>query len=196
MPLAELRAIRAVAKERELPVHMDGARLWNASVASGVALAEFGGCVDTVMVAFSKGLGAPIGAALAGTTEAMTRAWTLRKLFGGAMRQSGILAAAALYGLDHHVDRLAIDHENARMLARLVEGADGARVIPPDTNIVMVDLAAGDTASRVAAAAEREGVRVAQWTPTRIRMVTHLDASAADCERAGAVLRKILLTRP
>ena len=196
MPLSELRAIRAVATERGLPIHMDGARLWNASVASGTSLAEFGDCVDTVMVAFSKGLGAPIGAALAGTNEAMTRAWTLRKLFGGAMRQSGVIAAAALYGLDHHMDRLATDHENARTLARLIDGADGVRVIPPDTNIVMIDLAAGDTAIRVAAAAEREGVRVAQWTPTRVRMVTHLDVSAAECERAGAVLRKVLLSRP
>jgi len=194
-PLAELRAIRAVAAERGLPVHMDGARLWNASVASGVSLAEFSDCADTVMVAFSKGLGAPVGAALAGAHVAIDRAWTARKLFGGAMRQSGMLAAAALYALDHHIDRLAEDHENARTLARLVAGAGGARVVPPDTNIVMIDLAPGDTADRVAAAADRQGVRVAQWTPTRVRMVTHLDASAADCERAGTVMRRVLTDR-
>src|SRR5206468_12617874 len=94
-PLTELRAIQAVAAERGLPVHMDGARLWNASVASGISLAEFADCADTVMVAFSKGLGAPVGAALAGSRAAMEKAWTARKLFGGAMRQSGILAAAA-----------------------------------------------------------------------------------------------------
>lgn len=194
-PLAELRAIRAVAAERGLPVHMDGARLWNASVASGVSLADFASCADTVMVAFSKGLGAPVGAALAGTQAMMKQAWTARKLFGGAMRQSGILAAAALHGLDHHLDRLAIDHENARTLAGMVEGAPGARVVKPDTNIVMIDLAEGDTAARVAAAALTEGVRVAQWSPTRIRMVTHLDVSAADCARAGTVMRKILSGR-
>jgi threonine aldolase len=166
-PLADLSAIRDVAAERNLPVHMDGARLWNASVASGISLADFAGCADTVMVAFSKGLGAPVGAALAGTSEAMERAWTARKLFGGAMRQSGILAAAALYALDHHIDRLAIDHENARTLARLVDGAGGARVVPPDTNIVMVDLPPNDTATRVVAAATEDGVRVAAWTRTR-----------------------------
>jgi threonine aldolase len=195
IPLADLRAIRDVAAERGLPVHMDGARLWNASVASGTSLAQFGECADTVMVAFSKGLGAPVGAALAGTREAMERAWTARKLFGGAMRQSGILAAAALYALDHNIERLATDHENARMLARLVDGAGGAQVVLPDTNIVMVDVAPGDTAARVAAAARDGGIRVAEWTPTRIRMVTHLDVSAADCERAGAVMRQILSVR-
>jgi threonine aldolase len=195
IPLTELRAIRAVAAERGLPVHMDGARLWNASVASGTSLAEFAECVDTVMVAFSKGLGAPVGAALAGTRAAMDRAWTARKLFGGAMRQSGILAAAALHALDHHLDRLATDHENARTLARLVDGAGGARVVPPDTNIVMIDMAPGDTAARVVAAAAHDGVRVAEWTPTRVRMVTHLDVSSADCERAGSVIGRALSVR-
>ena len=195
VPLSELRAIRAVAAERGLPVHLDGARLWNASVASGTSLAQFADCADTVMVAFSKGLGAPVGAALVGTREAMERAWTARKLFGGAMRQSGILAAAALYALDHNVDRLAADHENARMVAGLVDGAGGARVVPPDTNIVMIDVAPTDTAARVVAAANEAGVRVAEWTRTRVRMVTHLDASAADCERAGTVVRKVLSKR-
>jgi threonine aldolase len=195
IPLAELRAIRAVAAERGLPVHMDGARLWNASVASGTSLAEFAECADTVMVAFSKGLGAPVGAALAGTHAAMGRAWTARKLFGGAMRQSGILAAAALHALDHHLDRLVTDHENARTLARLVDGAGGARVVPPDTNIVMIDMAPGDTAARVVAAAAHDGVRVAEWTPTRVRMVTHLDVSSADCARAGSVIGRALSVR-
>jgi threonine aldolase len=194
MSLDELRAIRAVAAERHLPIHMDGARLWNASIASGVSLADFAACADTVMVAFSKGLGAPIGAALAGSSELITRAWTARKLFGGAMRQSGILAAAAIHALDHHVDRLAVDHENARALARLIGDAGGARVVPPDTNIIMIDLAPGDTSSRVASAAEKEGVRVSQWSPTRVRLVTHLDVSTADCERAGTVLRTVLTT--
>lgn len=195
VPLAQLRAIQGVAAERGLPVHMDGARLWNASVASGTSLADFGRCADTVMVAFSKGLGAPVGAALAGTRAAMDHAWTARKLFGGAMRQSGILAAGALYALDHNLDRLAVDHENARTLARLVDGAGGARVVPPDTNIVMIDLAPGDTAERVAAAARKAGVRVAEWSRTRVRMVTHLDVSAAECDRAGVVMKQVLSDR-
>jgi len=194
-PVAELKAIQKVAAERKLPVHMDGARLWNASVASGTSLAEFSKCADTVMVAFSKGLGAPVGAALAGDRAAMERAWTARKLFGGAMRQSGIIAAAALHGIDHHMDRLAEDHANAKALASMIDGAGGARVVPPDTNIVMIDLAAGDTSARVAAAAAKQGVRVAQWTPTRVRMVTHLDVSAADCQRAGSVILKVLSDR-
>jgi threonine aldolase len=194
-PVAELWAIRAVAEERGLPVHMDGTRLWNASAASGTPLADYASCADTVMVAFSKGLGAPVGAALAGTREAMERAWTARKLFGGAMRQSGILAAAALHALDHHLDRLGEDHANARTLARLVAGAGGAQTITPDTNIVMIDLAEGDSAARVAAAAERKGVRVSQWTATRVRLVTHLDVTAGDCERAGAILDAVLSDR-
>ncbi|HEY6220650.1 MAG TPA: threonine aldolase family protein [Gemmatimonadaceae bacterium] len=191
-PLSELKAIQKVAAKRKLPVHMDGARLWNASVASGTSLADFASCADTVMVAFSKGLGAPVGAALAGTKAAMERAWTARKMFGGAMRQSGIVAAAALYGLDHHYDRLAEDHANAKALAKSVDGVGGVSVVPPDTNIVMIDLAPGDTSARVAADAAKQGVRVAQWTPTRVRMVTHLDVSAADCKRAGDVMRTVL----
>jgi threonine aldolase len=191
-PLSELKAIQKVAAKRKLPVHMDGARLWNASVASGTSLADFASCADTVMVAFSKGLGAPVGAALAGTKAAMERAWTARKMFGGAMRQSGIVAAAALYGLDHHYDRLAEDHANAKALAKSVDGVGGVSVVPPDTNIVMIDLAPGDTSARVAADAAKQGVRVAQWTPTRVRMVTHLDVSAADCKRAGDVMRAVL----
>jgi threonine aldolase len=188
----ELRAIRRVAAEHGLPVHMDGARLWNASVASGVALSEIADCADTVMVALSKGLGAPIGAMLAGTHAQMERAWTARKLFGGAMRQTGILAAAALYALDHHIDRLADDHINARLLADAVDGAGGATVVPPDTNIVMIDLPPGVTSGCVVDAAKDDGVLAADWSPTRIRLVTHLDVSTADAERAGAVLRHIL----
>ncbi len=195
-PLDELDAIRAVAAEQGLPVHMDGARLWNASIASGVTLAAIAARADTVMVAFSKGLGAPIGAALAGSRQAMERAWTARKLFGGAMRQSGILAAAVLYALDHHIDRLADDHANARELARIIEGAGGATVVEPDTNILMIDLAQGCASAPVVQAAMDEGVLVAEWSPTRIRMVTHLDVSAADAVRAGEVVRDALERAP
>jgi threonine aldolase len=122
----------------------------------------------------------------------MAGAVTARRRFGGAMRQSGILAAAALYGIDHHIGRLADDHANARTLAGLVEGAGGARVVPPDTNIVMIDLPSGRTAAPIVAAAAAQGVRVAEWTDTRIRMVTHLDVDAAACRRAGEVLRQLL----
>jgi len=190
--VADLRAIRSVATERGLPLHMDGARIWNASVATGVSLDVIAGCADTVMVAFSKGLGAPIGAALAGSAKDMVTAWTARKLFGGAMRQSGILAAAVLHALDHHVDRLADDHANARVLAQTIDGAGGARVVPPDTNIVMIDLPTGRSSAPVVAAARAENVLVSEWSATRIRMVTHLDVSADDARRAAEVVRDAL----
>jgi threonine aldolase len=190
--VTELSAIQSVAAERGLPVHMDGARLWNASVATGVPLAEIASRADTVMVAFSKGLGAPVGAALAGSAADMETAWTARKLFGGAMRQSGILAAAVLYALDHHVQRLADDHHNARVLATTIDGAGGARVVPPDTNIVMIDLPTGRRSASVVAAAKAEGVLVSEWSETRIRMVTHLDVSADDARRAAEVVRDAL----
>ncbi len=189
--LDDLKAIRAAAAEQGLPVHMDGARLWNASAASGTSLADFAAQADTVMVAFSKGLGAPVGAALAGTREAIERAWTARKLFGGAMRQSGILAAAVLYALDHQLDRLADDHANARAIARLVDGAGGATVVPPDTNIIMIDLKR-PAAAQVVAAARADGVLVSEWSPSRLRMVTHLDVSADAARRAGTVVRNVL----
>jgi len=190
--IAELRAIRAAAAEQGLPVHMDGARLWNASIATGLPLSEIADEADTVMVAFSKGLGAPVGAALAGSRKAMEVAWTARKLFGGAMRQSGIITAGALYGVYHHIERLVEDHDNARALARAIDGAGGATVVPPDTNIVMIDLASGHSPNAIASAAREEGVLVSEWSPTRLRLVTHLDVSAADCARAGYVLRTIL----
>ena len=190
--LPELRAIRDVAAEHGVPVHLDGARLWTAAGATGVSLAALAAPADTVMVAFSKGLGAPVGAALAGTRVAMERAWTARKLFGGAMRQSGILAAAALYGVERHLARLADDHENARLIARMLDGVGGASIVPPDTNILMIDLASGVPACTVVERAARGGVLVAEWSPTRIRLVTHLDVNTADCRRAGDVLAGIL----
>ena len=190
--ISELKAIRAVANEEGVPVHLDGARLWNASIATGIPLAELAEPADTVMVAFSKGLGAPVGAALAGTRTAMEGAWTARKLFGGAMRQSGILAAAALYGIEHHMPRLAEDHDNARLIARMLDGLDGASIVPPDTNILMIDITSELPAGAVVERAAREGVLVAEWSPMRIRVVTHLDASTDDCRRAGEVLANLL----
>lgn len=191
-PLEELRAIQQVAHERRLPVHMDGARLWNAATASGAALEELASCADTVMVSFSKGLGAPVGAALAGSAAAMERGWEVRKRLGGGMRQSGILAAAALHALDHHMGRLAEDHDHARILASLVDGAGGARVVPPDTNIVMIDLPEGVTAPTVVAAMAEVGVRVTAWSPTRIRAVTHLGVGRAAIQAAGEALARWL----
>ena len=187
-PLPAMRALRDVAREHALPVHLDGARLWNAAVASGTPIHELAACADTVMVAFSKGLGAPVGAALAGSAPALADAWAVRKRLGGGMRQSGILAAAALHGLEHHWPRLADDHARARDFAERVDGAGGARVVPPDTNIVMVDLPPGVSSADVVAGAAAEGVQVTPWSPSRIRAVTHLDVDDAAVRRAAEVV--------
>ncbi len=189
--LHDLREIADVAHEHSLPLHLDGARLWNASAATGTSLAEFAACADTVMVSFSKGLGAPVGAALVGSREQMTRAHRIRKRFGGGMRQSGVLTAAALFGLEQNLPRLADDHATARELAHLVDGAGGASVINPDTNIVMVDLPAA-RADAACERAEQLGLRVSSWTPSRIRAVTHLDAPMDAVRWAAATLRQAI----
>lgn len=190
-PLAGLHALADVARGAGLPVHLDGARLWNAHVATGTPLADFARVADTVMVCFSKGLGAPIGSAFVGARDAVREGWHIRRRFGGGMRQSGVLAAAALHGLEAHLDRLADDHAHAALLARAVDGAGDARVVAPDTNIVMIDLP-GPWADEVVRRAAEAGVRVSPWSPTRVRAVTHLDVSMTDVMRAGQVLQQAL----
>ena len=191
-PIAEMRAIEAVARGRRIPVHLDGARLWNASAATGSSLAELAAPADTVMVSFAKGLGAPVGAALAGSAAHMAKAKMVRKRLGGGMRQSGILAAGVLYALANHMDRLVDDHANAREFATIVENAGGATVVPPDTNIVMVDLPPSRDAFKVVAAAAEQGLLLTPWNRTRIRAVTHLDVSADDVRRGAGILSSIL----
>ena len=193
-PLAELRAMADFARHTlKLPIHMDGARLWNASAATGTPLADFAACADTVMVSFSKGLGAPLGAAIAGSAAHIDEAFVARKRLGGGMRQSGIVAAAALHGLDHHLARLPEDHANAKRLAEIVaDGVKDVRVVPPDTNIVMIDLPARLDAATVTARAKELGVLISAWHDKRIRVVCHLDASRADVETAAATLVKAL----
>lgn len=187
-PVAGLRAMHDVARERGCRVHLDGARLWHAAAATGDALAEFAEWSDTVMVSFSKGLGAPAGACLAGDDDVITRANEVRKRLGGVMRQSGVLAAAALYGLEHHLERLAEDHARAADFAHVVDRAIAATVMPPETNIVMVDLAPGLDAANVARKVAREGVLVSVWTPSRLRIVLHLDVSEDEARTAALVL--------
>ena len=189
-PLPELRAMADFARNTlKLPIHMDGARLWNASVATGTPLADFAACADTVMVSFSKGLGAPLGAAVAGSAAHIEEAFVARKRLGGGMRQSGIVAAAALHGIEHHLGRLADDHANARRLAEIVaNGVTDVQVVPPDTNIVMIDLPARINASVVVAKAKELGVLVSAWHDKRVRAVCHLDASRADVEAAASAL--------
>jgi threonine aldolase len=176
LPLERMRALAAVARARGVRVHLDGARLANASVAAGVPMAAWAAEADTVMVALSKGLGAPVGSVLAGTDEAMERAWRVRRRLGGGMRQSGLLAAAALHGLRHNLPLLADDHRRARALAAAVAALPGVAAAEPETNIVMVDLL--DPRLQPApllAALERRGVRMTAFGPRRLRAVTHLD---------------------
>lgn len=187
----EMQAIQAVAREHGLPVHLDGARLWNAATALQRPLSDLAACADTVMVSFSKGLGAPVGACLAGPAAFITKAHRVRKRFGGGMRQSGILAAAAMYALQHNYGRLADDHASARYLAQVVDGAGGAKVVMPDTNIVMIDLPTPRAAAVVAKAREL-GVRISEWHPSRVRAVTHLDAPAGVVAEAAARIRQAL----
>jgi threonine aldolase len=194
-PLPALRAIREIAIERGIPVHLDGARLWNAAESSRTPLDAFADCADTVMVSFSKGLGAPVGAALAGSARVIEAAHGARKRFGGGMRQSGILAAGALHGLSFHLSRLAEDHEHARLFASALEGMHGIRVVPPDTNIVMLDMPSGVDALAIVHAAALDNVLLTPWSRTRIRAVTHLDVNVSGvlkaAEAVGAAMRTV-----
>ena len=185
VPIAELQALRRFADERGIGIHVDGARLWNAHVATGTPLPEYGAVADVLMVALSKGLGAPVGSLVVGSAEAMVEARVWRKRMGGGMRQIGVLAAAGLYALDHNLERLAEDHQNARLLAEAC-GVDPQTV---DTNIVVVPMS---DPGRVVAAAREEGVLVSAVGATSLRMVTHLDVSHADAERAASVLARLL----
>jgi threonine aldolase len=191
-PVAGLKAMADVARQYGCAVHLDGARLWNAAVATGNSLAELSECADTVMVSFSKGLGAPAGAVVALEARFYDRAIEVRRRFGGGMRQSGVLAAACLYGLENHYNRLIDDHEKALTFARGVDRALAASVVPPETNIVMIDLAPGMVATDVARRAAEKGVLMSVWTPSRLRTVWHLDASAADAASAGEKVREAL----
>jgi threonine aldolase len=190
-PLAELQALQGVARELGVPVHLDGARLWNAHVATGSPLTEFAACADTIMVSFSKGLGAPVGAALAGSQALIAQADRVRKRLGGGMRQSGVLAAAARYGLEQHLGALATDHAHARLLADALDGAGGARVVPPDTNIVMLDLPHA-CADEIVREARALGVRCSAWSPTRLRFVTHRDVAVERLVEAAPRLADVV----
>jgi len=180
-PLATLRAVREYADQQGVAIHLDGARIWNAHVATGVALADYGAIADVMAVCLSKGLGAPVGSLVVGSQAAIDESRIWRKRMGGGMRQIGILAAAGLHALDHHIDRLAEDHTHARLIAEAC-GVDLATV---DTNIVVVQR--GDAAEFVAKA-KADGVLVAPVGPTAVRLVTHLDITRADAERAAEVL--------
>lgn len=193
VPLETMRHIRELASDRSLPLHLDGARLWNAAAASDHTLEDFAACADTVMVCLSKGLGCPIGSILAGPGDLIDRAWSVRKRLGGGMRQVGILAAAGLWALDHHLERLPEDHERADRLAAACNEISGVRSVRPDTNIVMLDidrddLGAADLSDRL----RDSGVWILPSGPSRLRAVTHLDVDDAGIDRAIKALRASL----
>jgi len=192
MPQADARAVGEAARGLGLSMHLDGARIWNASVASGLPVSELAAPFDTVSVCFSKGLGAPAGSALAGTRELVERARRFRKMWGGGMRQAGILAAGAVYALAHHRARLADDHAHAAAFARAMHGVDGVLVDPASvtTNMVNLGLAARLPAADVVAAARSIGLAVNANGPQRLRVVTHLDASHEDVLEAAARLTR------
>ena len=179
-----LRELRAWADTVGTRIHLDGARIWNAHVATGTPFADYGRIADVLAVCLSKGLGAPVGSLVVGSAEAIAEARVARKRMGGGMRQVGILAAAGLHALDHHVERLAEDHEHARLLGEAL-GLDPATI---DSNIVVVERA--DAARFVEAAAE-DGVRVATVGPRTVRLVTHLDVDRAAAEKAAVVLSRL-----
>lgn len=193
-PLDRLAAVVTAGRAHGLVVHLDGARVWNACVALGVPLTTIAAHVDALSFCFSKGLGCPVGSVLIGDRAFVTEARRVRKQLGGGMRQAGVLAAAALHALDHHVERLADDHTNARLLADGLDGLAGLRVRGPvETNIVLLDTSASPLGPmEVVGMLIGEGVRCLPMNATTVRLVTHLDVSRADVEHALAVARRVL----
>jgi threonine aldolase len=193
MPLEQMNEIGSVARKHGLPLHLDGARLWNAAAAIGVPEAKLAAAADTVMVSLSKGLGCPVGSLLAGSREQMNNARWVRRRLGGGMRQSGILAAAGIYALQNNRERLRDDHANARLLAERAANIKGLRVLQPETNIVMIDVEQdGMVASDVVNKLKDHGVLMVEFNPMRVRAVTHMDVSRADVERAADALSKVM----
>ncbi len=195
-PLNQLDTVCAVAREHGMRTHMDGARLLNAVVATGTPADEFAHRFDSVWIDFSKGLGAPVGAALAGSEEFIEEAWYWKQRFGGAMRQAGIIAAGALHALDHHVHRLADDHTNAQRLAAGLAQLRGIALDPAsvETNLVYFTLTddAGMDAKRFCDKVRAGGVRIGAIGPNLLRAVTHLDVSERDIDKALEVVREVL----
>ncbi len=194
VPIQVLTGLRRVADELELPIHLDGARLWHAGVALDRPLSEVAACADTVMVSLSKGLGCPVGSLLAGSADLIEEAWTIRKRLGGGMRQVGILAAAGLYALDHNLERLADDHARARRLFDACEEIDGLSPVPPDTNTLRIDVVReGLPAEQVSSLLAERGVWILALGPDWLRAVTHLDVDDEGIDRAIDALREVMV---
>jgi threonine aldolase len=192
--LARLKEIKAFAERRGLLVHMDGARLFNAVAASGVTAHALCGQADTVTFCLSKGLGAPVGAVLCGSLDFIREARRVRKMLGGGMRQAGIIAAAGVYALQHNVERLSEDHENAKEIARALAGASWAKVDPDGvaTNIIYFNTPGRDAEDMVRVL-EKKGILSGSSAPDQIRFVTHLDVSREDTREIVRILEKVRL---
>jgi threonine aldolase len=194
-PIEKIAEIYRLAKSKGLLIHLDGARLWNASVATGIKPHEYAQWADSVSVCLSKGLGAPIGSIVAGSKTFIDRVHRFRKMFGGGMRQVGIIAAAGIYALDHHFERLKEDHQNAKWLALGLKELKGVSIDPEqvETNIIIFNIAnTGMTAPQMAEAMKRNGVLIHPIGKTQIRLVTHLDVSSEDIEKALKAFEKVL----
>jgi threonine aldolase len=196
-PLDIIQAIADVARRHQLLLHMDGARLFNAVIASGVPVQTYTSLFDSVWFDLSKGLGCPVGGVLAGSAAFIEEAWRWKQRLGGAMRQAGILAAAGLYALDHHLERLREDHRNARLFAERIAEIPGIKVDlnAVETNIVFFDVAAtGFSATEISERLQESGVLIGALGPSQLRTVTHLDISRADVETAAKALRQVCQT--
>ena len=194
-PLATIEAVGEVARRHDLAYHMDGARLFNAVVGSGVTALDYAAPFDSLWVDLSKGLGCPVGAVLAGSKSFIDKAWRWKQRMGGAMRQAGIIAAAGVYALEHHVERLAEDHANARLFADLIAAAPGVELEPEtvETNIVFFDVAGtGLTAAEIADRLAGRGVRIGAMGRTQLRACTHLDVNREQVEEAAEALRLVV----
>ncbi len=193
-PLETVRGVAEVARRHGLIMHMDGARLLNAVVASGLAARDFAQAFDSLWIDLSKGLGCPVGAVLAGDDEFIARAWPWKQRLGGAMRQSGIIAAAGTHALEHHVERLAEDHENASLFARGIGELPTVEVEPVETNMVFFDVSrTGLTAAEVHQRLMARGVRIGESGRYRMRAVTHLDVTREQVERAAGAVADVVL---
>jgi threonine aldolase len=191
-PLDGIQSVCAVAHQHGILCHMDGARLLNAVAATGVTAKTYAQPFDSVWIDFSKGLGAPVGAALAGSKAFIQEAWRWKHQFGGAIRQAGIIAAGAVYALNHHVERLAEDNENARILARGLAEIQGIAVEPVETNLIFFDVSGmGVTAEAFAALLREKGLRISVLGRTRGRAVTHLDVSRKQVKEAIEIIRQV-----
>jgi threonine aldolase len=192
-PLDEIKRIREFSKALGLRLHLDGARLWNASVASGISPAEYAQYFDTISVCFSKGLGAPVGSALVGSEEIIERARRFRKVFGGGMRQAGIIAAGAIYALDHNIDRLREDHLKARAFAERIDGHPRFIIDmnTVQTNMVVFDIAkTGKSTDEVLSVLRSKNVILSDANYTSLRAVTHLNVSLDQVKKAADIVAR------